>query len=270
MEAPLAPPALYYRASCPLPEPAMHYRRAKPPIQGEKIKYSYITEDGEALGSALSYIARSLLISVDCEGVALGRKGQLCMVQIATAYHVFIFDVLSLGESLFKKGLKSILESHSPIKVFYDCRGDSDILYHQYNVELKGVLDVALTEVFYRWINGLGVPRFLKGYKKSVETYLQICNQYFYSLKDKVSTTMTTNGTTCWKERPLSKEFLEYAAYDVKYLRELHFKLTANMSRRNIKTLYSASAKFISMKRDSPHNEESTWPMSQVSADLFS
>jgi len=267
MEAPLTQvhPVIYYGHS----PPGVLLYRTKNPSAVEKIKYSYISEDGEALTSALNYIAKSELISVDCEGVALGRKGQLCMVQIATAYKVFLFDVLSLGKMLFTKGLKSILEAQSPIKVFYDCRGDSDILYHQYDVDMKGVLDVALTEVYFRWVNDLGVPRFLKGYKKSVETYLQIANPAFYVLKDKVSSLMTSTEATCWRERPLSLDMLEYAAYDVKYLRDLHFRLTAAMSRHNIKTLYSASAKFVKVKRDSQGTEDNKLPMSSVSPDLF-
>jgi len=268
MEAPVASPGLYCSPSPSLRENSIYHSRAKPPNAFEKIRYSYINEEGESLETALNCIQRSSLISVDCEGVALGKKGQLCMIQIATAYNVFLFDVLTLGQTLFTKGLKSILESQSPTKVFYDCRGDSDILYHQYHVELKGVLDVALTEVFYRWMNGLGVPRFLKGYKKSVEMYLQIGNPYFYKLKDKVSSLMTSTEATCWRERPLPKELLEYAAFDVKYLRDLHLKLVANMSRRNIKTLYGASSKFVQMKRDNKGTEEYTC-MSLVSPDLF-
>jgi len=173
MDAPLAHPVLYYGHSPPI---GVALYRTKNPHAIEKIKYSYISEDGDALTSALNYIAKSEVISVDCEGVALGRKGQLCMVQIATAYNVFLFDVLSLGKTLFTKGLKSILEASSPIKVFYDCRGDSDILYHQYDVDMQGVLDVALTEVYFRWVNGLGVPRFLKKRRAGENDHcLRIC-----------------------------------------------------------------------------------------------
>jgi len=268
MEAPLvvtAPPfnphSLQYLAKA--------VNRAKPPhTHVEKLQYSFIDEDGEALETALKYIASSGVISVDCEGVKLDRTGELCLIQIATTYHVFIFDALSLGEVLFDKGLRSILQSQNIVKVFYDCRGDSDILYHQYGVELNGVLDVALTEVFYRWLNGLGIPRYLKGYKKSVESYLKISNPNFFALKEKVSAMMTATGAACWRERPLSKDLLEYAAYDVKYLRELHMKLIENMSKRDMKTLYSASSKFVAMKRDNLMDKGD--PMSLVDPTLFS
>jgi exonuclease 3'-5' domain-containing protein 1 len=220
----------------------------KPEMKG--IQFAYITEDGEELDKALQLIGQSHLIAVDCEGLNMSRNGELCMVQVATAEQVYLFDVISLGEKLFSKGLKRILERTIPTKVFYDCRKDSDILYHQFGVKLKGVLDAALTEVFHRWTNGMGVPRFLKGYKRSVETYLMITDPRFYQLKDQISTQMTEEGSSLWQERPLSKDALEYAAYDVKYLRLLHTALTERMSKRNIRMIYGASTRFVRMERD--------------------
>jgi len=114
----------------------------------EQISYSYICEGGIALQSVLQDIYQCPIIAVDCEGFELGRDGILCLIQIATDSHVYIFDVLSLGTTLFDQGLRYILENPIPTKVFYDCRRDSDILYYHFGVKLKGVLDVALTEVF--------------------------------------------------------------------------------------------------------------------------
>jgi exonuclease 3'-5' domain-containing protein 1 len=214
------------------------------------VQFAYITEDGEELEKALQLIGQSHLIAVDCEGLNMSRAGELCMVQVATADQVYLFDVISLGDKLFSKGLKRILERTIPTKVFYDCRKDSDILYHQFGVKLKGVLDAALTEVYFRWNNNMGVPRFLKGYKRSVETYLMITDPRFYQLKDQICNQMTVEGSSLWKERPLSKDALEYAAYDVKYLRLLHTVLTERMSKRNIRMIYGASTRFVRMERD--------------------
>jgi len=117
-------------------------------VLNAEISYSYISEGGIALQSALQDIVQCPIIAVDCEGFELGRDGILCLIQVATDSHVYIFDVLSLGTILFDQGLRYILENPIPTKVFYDCRRDSDILYHHFGVKLKGVLDVALTEVF--------------------------------------------------------------------------------------------------------------------------
>jgi len=269
MEAPLVATALSY---APREEGGMPYLTPKPPANSfERIKFSYFAEDGDTLESALKFISRSSsLISVDCEGVGLDRNSKLCMIQVATANHIFLFDVLRLGRTLFDKGLRSILENPAIVKVFYDCRSDSDILYHQFGVKLNGVMDVALTEVFFRVIMGQGAPKYLKGYKKSVETYLHISNPYFYKLKEQVSALMTSTGAACWGERPLPKELLEYAAFDVKYLRDLHFALTICMTRAHFRTLFSASSKYISEKRDTQNLEDyKRCPMSLVAPDIF-
>jgi exonuclease 3'-5' domain-containing protein 1 len=216
----------------------------------EQISYSYICEGGIALQSALQDIYQCPIIAVDCEGFELGRDGILCLIQIATDSHVYIFDVLSLGTTLFDQGLRYILENPIPTKVFYDCRRDSDILYYHFGVKLKGVLDVALTEVFYRWKNGHGSPRFLKGYKRCVESYLCIENPHFFQVKERIGNRMNAGDTQFWLQRPLPMDAIEYSAYDVKYLRELHFVLTQSMSTKNIRCIYEASEKFVGMERD--------------------
>jgi len=40
----------------------------------------------------------------DCEGVRLSRTGQLCLLQIAVKEHVYLFDIVVLGDSAFQSG----------------------------------------------------------------------------------------------------------------------------------------------------------------------
>jgi len=228
------------------------------PVEKTNLTFKFIDRE-EDLAEAFADIGNQSAIALDCEGVELGRKGVLCLLQIATADQVYLFDVLALKSSLFSQGLKDILERPVPNKLIYDCRRDSDILYHQFGIRLKGVLDVALTEVFYRYKNTLGNPRYLKGYKRCVEDYLIVQNPKFFETKLKVATQMSEMGTNFWEMRPLPQEVLEYAAYDVFYLRELHFALTQFMSKKNLRLIYGASVKFIIMERD---NEESLYERS--------
>ena len=46
--------------------------------------------------------------------------------------------------------LQSILESTTQEKLMFDCRGQSDALWHQFQVKLAGVLGLQLLEVLYR------------------------------------------------------------------------------------------------------------------------
>ncbi len=83
-----------------------------------------------------------VIISFDCEGVNLGAKGQLTIVEIGTLKgEAFIFDLLVCPELMSDGGLRSILEDETIIKIIHDCRNDSHNLYTQFNVLLRNIFD---------------------------------------------------------------------------------------------------------------------------------
>jgi hypothetical protein len=105
-------------------------------------------------------------LSIDLEGYHLSRHGTISLVQIfvhATNV-VYLVHVAVLGAAAFStpvaaasgifKGmpltLKAVLESSAVTKLFWDCRGDSDALYHLYGVKLAGVVDVQLWDAATR------------------------------------------------------------------------------------------------------------------------
>ena len=54
---------------------------------------------------------------------------------------VYLFDCLIGGMEMMEKGgLKEVLESNSIVKVFHDCRQDSQVL-NNYGIELRNVMD---------------------------------------------------------------------------------------------------------------------------------
>lgn len=105
-------------------------------------------------------------LSVDLEGYHLSRAGTISLLQIFVhaSNVVYLVHVAVLGAAAFStpvtatsgifKGmpltLKSVLESSAVTKLFWDCRGDSDALYHLYRVKLAGVIDVQLWDVATR------------------------------------------------------------------------------------------------------------------------
>lgn len=105
-------------------------------------------------------------LSVDLEGWHLSRQGTISLVQIfvhATNV-VYLVHVAVPGAAAFStpvtatsgifKGmpltLKTVLESSAVTKLFWDCRGDANALYHLYEVKLAGVIDVQLWDVATR------------------------------------------------------------------------------------------------------------------------
>lgn len=98
----------------------------------------------------------SPVLAVDIEGDNLGRDGT---VDIITTYcpavnRIYHVDVKQLGQEAFTTAaggtgivtLAGILESTAIKKVFWDCRMDSDALYHLHGVKLDGVIDVQLMD----------------------------------------------------------------------------------------------------------------------------
>jgi len=57
------------------------------------------------LPDVLQRLREEAQLSVDCEGVqALGKLGELCLIQVATSQKVYLFDVVVLGRKIFDQG----------------------------------------------------------------------------------------------------------------------------------------------------------------------
>lgn len=83
-----------------------------------------------------------VVVSVDCEGINLGTKGIITLVEIGTVHgEAFIFDILQCPDIMSEGGLKSLLESNKVIKIIHDCRNDSVNLFVQFKVLLRNVFD---------------------------------------------------------------------------------------------------------------------------------
>lgn len=87
-----------------------------------------------------------VVISVDCEGINLGLRGELTLVEIGTVRgEAFIFDVLQCPDIVTEGGLKSLLENDNVIKIIHDCRNDSVNLFVQFKVLLRNVFDTQVS-----------------------------------------------------------------------------------------------------------------------------
>lgn len=189
---------------------------------------------------------RNSLLAVDCEGNSLSRKGELTIITVATEEKVYIFDVLKLGQLIFTTGLGEVLEDTFPNKLMFDCRQDSDALWHQFQVKLSGVLDLQLLEVIYRRehptestsnTSTKAKPGRKRGNRRSQKTdevekvcgfgrclqlYLQ--DEKLIKIKDKGKELLKENAEV-WKNRPLMDELLKYCVVDTTAMFGLYKKL---------------------------------------------
>ena len=153
---------------------------------------SVLTSPGEALDRALRACVSSDVLAVDLEGVSMSRVGPVTLLQVAARDRVFLFDAQALGTAeLFeravsvdetdendgpkartaKKTLRGVLEDGQITKLMFDCRVDSDALFHQHGVALRGVFDVQLADVASRRRKNLAVP-LLSGMPKCAARHL--------------------------------------------------------------------------------------------------
>ncbi|KAJ1482847.1 ribonuclease H-like domain-containing protein [Baffinella frigidus] len=71
------------------------------------------------------------LLALDCEGVNLGRRGEISLIQLATPEECFLLDVQDAPRTADVVALaKEILEDESVCKIIHDCKADSDALSH--------------------------------------------------------------------------------------------------------------------------------------------
>ena len=95
---------------------------------------------------------------IDYEGNNLSRKGtfSLLTILIESRKTFHIVDVTALGSEAFVSAgadgrtLKSILESDTIIKTFFDIRNDSHALFSLYGVRVAGIEDLQLMELASR------------------------------------------------------------------------------------------------------------------------
>ena len=246
---------------------------AQPHAIDEHQNDSLLIDNELALNDAISELGKykqtsNNILAVDCEGVSLSRKGELTILSIATREKAYLFDVFKIGKTIFSGGLKEILEDSTQEKLMFDCRQDSDALWHQFNVKLTGVLDLQLLEIMYRRENP--TPTSVKpptkskfgrykrrsqftdqveklyGYRRCLELYIE--DDKLVQTKD-VGGELFKSNKKLWKVRPLLKTLIEYCVVDTMGMFKLYDKMKDILSSMDKSRLKVASEKYVEYYR---------------------
>ncbi|XP_072181223.1 uncharacterized protein [Diadema setosum] len=157
-----------------------------------------------------------LVVALDCEGVDLGRTGDLTLVQIAKMNGlVYIFDVQKCP-SIFTDGLLAdFLESSSVLKVIHDCRSDAAALYHQFGVTLTNIFDTSIA--FHLLQDQCAIDGASIRGRINFKDLCQIVGEEA-THKDKKFLKKMRYIYRFWAKRPLTQDMINYAALDVHLL----------------------------------------------------
>ncbi|KAM7345279.1 egl_like_exo domain-containing protein isoform 1-T2 [Cochliomyia hominivorax] len=171
---------------------------------------------------------QSIVISLDCEGINLGVKGEITLIEIGTTRgEAFIFDVRTCPEMINDGGLKALLEHENVIKVVHDCRNDAVNLYLQFGILLRNVFDTQAAHAIVQYQeNGKQV------YKAKYISLNSLCEQYnapINPIKEQLKQ-IYRRDQKYWAKRPLTREMLLYAAGDVLVL--INDQLYGNLTRQ--------------------------------------
>lgn len=178
-----------------------------------------------------------VIVSFDCEGINLGVKGQLTLLQIGTmSGQAYVFDLVTCPSLVQSGGVQKLLESNSVVKVIHDCRNDSVNLFNQFGITLNNVFDTQSAHAVLQY-QDTGKPVYkVKNVNLNAlcELYGAPCNP----LKDQLKN-VYRRDQRYWSRRPLSRDMLLYAGCDVLSLVPQIYSAMSRLIKPEMQTLFS-------------------------------
>lgn len=164
-----------------------------------------------ALEQALGAVSRHPVVGVDTETTSLSPfQGEVRLLQLATPGQSFVIDLFQLP-ALKHRGLRELLSSAQPIKVFHNAKFDLKMLLYHFGLEARGLFDTLLASQL------IGAGRNEGGHGLSA-----VSDRHLGELVDK------SLQVSDWSGR-LAGEQYEYAAKDAELMLPLYEKLSAGL-----------------------------------------
>ena len=157
----------------------------------------------------LTEISSVTELALDTEGASFHRfLDRIYLLQVSTREKSAIIDPLPIGSPT---GLGALLESKSVEVVFHDADYDLRLLHQDYGWHVANIFDTRIAAQL------LGIKSF---------GLAALLEQFFDVKLDK------KHQRADWSMRPLTRDMLEYAAQDTRYLLQLKDHMKSDLERR--------------------------------------
>lgn len=177
-----------------------------PPTETDTAVY---LDKPEEVDRFLSEISSVTELALDTEGASFHRfLDRIYLLQVSTRDRSAIIDPLPIGSPA---GLGALLESRSVEVVFHDADYDLRLLHQDYGWHVANMFDTRIAAQL------LGIKSF---------GLAALLEQFFDVKLDK------KHQRADWSMRPLTRDMLEYAAQDTRYLLQLKDHMKADLERR--------------------------------------
>src|SRR5215813_7301294 len=168
------------------------------------------------LEQAIAALSSREVIGVDTETTSLDPfDGNIRLLQLATPEQNFVIDLYKVP-ALKDRGLRELLSSESPIKVFHNAKFDLKMFLHHFDLEVDGVFDTLLASQL------VGAGRNEGGHGLAA-----VSERHLGEIVDKSLQTSDWSGE-------LSEAQYEYAARDAALMIPLYEKLSAALNKLSL------------------------------------
>ncbi len=201
-------------------------------MDGNKISFEWI-ETPARLEEAARILGQAEIIGADLEADSMHHYFEkVCLLQIATESVCYIVDPLALRDL---SALQPVFSNPRIRKVFHGADYDIRSLYRDFQIEVENLFDTQLACLF------LGLR------ETGLEALLR--NRFQVDLNKKFQ-------RADWSQRPLSKEMVEYAAMDGRYLIPLARALEKELEEKGRLSWVEEECLFLSKVRFAPPNRD--------------
>ncbi|XP_011499413.1 PREDICTED: uncharacterized protein LOC105363426 [Ceratosolen solmsi marchali] len=178
-----------------------------------------------------------IIVALDSEGINVGPKGKLTLLQIGTmAGQVYVFDLITCPNLIQSGGLQNLLENKNIIKVIHDCKNDSANLFYQFGITITSVFDTQAAHSVIEYQNtGKPVYKVKNANLNTLcESYGAPCNLVKEQLKN-----IYKRDQRYWARRPLTRDMIVYASSDIQSLVPLIYNAMSKLIRPEMQRLFT-------------------------------